>query len=152
MHWWNNEVWYEEMFKQIKRKLHIENSNKQKSLLVRTCHFRWYALEGWQKNSAWPSCANSSAPSSIRSWILFLNAQQLLVSCPGLLEWYAHIAFGLYLGEAMLGFWGGSLNITNLAFNMRCNAWVNDMLISVKRLLDVFFLCRLPYCRWRGYG
>ena len=83
-----------------------------RSFFVWTCYFRWWAFEGRQKNSVWPSCVNSSVPSSIRSWILFLNVQQLLVSCPGVLEWYAYLAFRLYLGEAVLGFWGGSFNVT----------------------------------------
>ena len=44
---------------------------------------------------------------SIRSWILFFNAQQSLVSCPGLFERKAHFALGLYFREAVLGLEGG---------------------------------------------
>ena len=47
---------------------------------------------------------------------------QSSVSCPGLSEWYAHLASGLYLGEAVLGFLGGSLNVTRFNLNRCCKA------------------------------
>ena len=121
-----------------------------KSLLVWTCHFRWCVLEGRQKNSIWPSCANSNAPSSIRSWILYFSIQHLLVSCPRLLEWYAHLSLGWYLGEEVLGFRGGYLNVTKFKFNMCCKTCDIGMLILVYCLLDISCLRRLPQwgCCW----
>ena len=86
MHWWNNKVWHETNVRTIKRNYKLKILDEQKSLFVLACHFRWRAFEEWQKNSSRPSYANSSAPSSIRSWILYFNIQLLSVSCPGMLE------------------------------------------------------------------
>ena len=77
---------------------------------------------------------------SIMSWILFFRDQQLLVSCLGLLEWYAHLALGLYFGEDVFTCWGGSLKVINYDFNMCCNAWANGILIFINCLLGAFCL------------
>ena len=74
---------------------------------------------------------------SIKSWILFFKAQHQSVSCPGLLEWQAHFAFGLYLGDEVSGLAGGSHNVTKLSFSMCCKAWDNDMPILVNCLFRV---------------
>ena len=94
--------------------------------------------------------SNSITLLSIKSWILVFRAQQSLVSCPGLLEWYAHHAFGLYFGDDVLGFWGGSHSVINCAFNRCCNAWVNGILILVNCLLGGSDLCWFPSCYGRA--
>ena len=138
------------MFEQSTENYNLKILLNEKSSRLSTCHFKWWTFGEWQKNSIWPSCVSSNAPSSIRSWILLLNAQQMLVSCPGLLEWYAHLASGLYLGEAMLGFLGGSLNVTRFNLNRCCKAWDSDMLSLVNFLLGIFGLLWSTRCLWQG--
>lgn len=88
----------------------------------------------------------------IRSWILFFRAQHWSVSCPGLLEWYAHLAFGLYLGDEMFGLDGGSHNVTKSAFNKCCKAYDSDMLILVNCLRGTLDLWLLDDCLWADWG